>query len=159
MAASIKASTLATSKAGSAAFSSRSVSTIRTVSTPSLSTSIVVQMLFTFGFSTVMAFPPRFPPSIPQLAAGVRPGLRGLFLPTTCGGLLGNLFPPLGAHAFRPGLPAHAPKRHGGGVLAVLGRSWFADFPRRYLADHDGSADHAGGALLAFRTTGHVIAP
>jgi hypothetical protein len=42
----------------------------RTVSTPSLSTSIVVQMLLTLGFSTVMASTPCFPLSIPQLGPG-----------------------------------------------------------------------------------------
>ncbi len=38
--------------------------------TPSLSTSIVVQMLLTLGFSTVMASTPCFPLSIPQLGPG-----------------------------------------------------------------------------------------
>src|SRR6516162_2531538 len=58
VAASIKASTLATSKAGSAAFNSRSVSTTSTVSTPSLSISMVVLILLTLGFLTGMASTP-----------------------------------------------------------------------------------------------------
>src|SRR5215471_1581928 len=58
IAASIKASTLVTSKAGSAAFNSRSVSTTSTVSTPSLSISMVVLILLTLGFLTGMASTP-----------------------------------------------------------------------------------------------------
>src|SRR6516165_12802668 len=58
VAASIKASTLATSKAGSAAFNSRWDSTTSTVSTPSLSISMVVLMLLTLGFLTGMASTP-----------------------------------------------------------------------------------------------------
>jgi hypothetical protein len=39
---------------------------------------------------------------------------------------------------FGSGLSAHATKRNGGGVLAVLAGGGFVNFPGRNPADHDG---------------------
>jgi len=48
--------------------------------------------------------------------------------------------------------------RPSGGVLAVI-RGKVVNLAGRNLADHDGGPDHVGGALFAFRSSGHVIVP
>src|SRR5439155_26928559 len=60
--------------------------------------------------------------------------------------------------SFSSRLSAHAAQRHGGGVLAVV-RGKVVNLAGRDLADHDGGPDHVGGALFAFRSSGHVIVP
>jgi hypothetical protein len=78
-----------------------------------------------------------------------------LFPSAFCGGLLCDLFAPLSCHARRPRLAAHAPQRHGGGVLlAVLGGDGFD------LADGDlgGVAAGVGAVLFAFWTSGIILA-
>src|SRR6266568_6172683 len=79
---------------------------------------------------------------------------RPLPFPTLFGRLLSYFFPLLGRHPRSPRLAAHAPQRHGGGVLAVLGGD-VLDLAGGDLGDHDGVADGVGRALLALRASGH----
>src|SRR5947207_14128305 len=76
-----------------------------------------------------------------------------LFPARSCG-LLRNLFPLPGRHPRRPSLPAHAPQRHSGGILAVI-RGNVLNLAGRDLGDHDGSADGIGGALLTLGASWH----
>ena len=65
-----------------------------------------------------------------------------------------NVFPLFRAHTLGAGFPAHAPQRHGGGVLAVI-RHLVLDLAGRDPADHSGALIGVGGAFLAFWSTGH----
>jgi hypothetical protein len=56
----------------------------------------------------------------------------------------------------RTPLPAHAPQRNGGGVLAVI-RGHVLDFAGGDLADHDSAGVHIGRALFAFWASGHYV--
>jgi len=71
------------------------------------------------------------------------------------GRLLSYFFPLLGRHPRSPRLAAHAPQRHGGGVLAVI-RGQVVNLAGRDLGDHDGVADVVGWPLLAFRASGQL---
>src|ERR1700738_1882834 len=57
----------------------------------------------------------------------------------------------------RPRLPAHAPQRHGGGVLAVLDNRRILNLSGGNPADYDGGADYVGGSLLALRASWHHL--
>ena len=74
--------------------------------------------------------------------------------PSLLGCLLGNIFSHLSRHSRCPRFATHAPQRHGGGVLAVLGGQ-VLDLAGGDTGDHDGIADGVGGPLLAFRASGH----
>src|ERR1700682_3153184 len=78
------------------------------------------------------------------------------FFPSASRRLLSDLGPLLGRHPGRPRFPAHAPQRDRSGVLPVLGGD-VLNLAGRDLADHDGSADDVGGALLAFRASWHYV--
>src|SRR5207237_15452 len=81
--------------------------------------------------------------------------VKGRLLPPSgFRGLFGDLGPLFGRHACCSRPAAHAPQRHRGGVLAVLGRDAL-DLAGRNLGNHDGVADGIGGTLLAFGTSGH----
>ena len=69
-------------------------------------------------------------------------------------GLFGYLGPFLGRHPGGPSLTAHAPQRHGCGVLAVLGGGSFAYLACGDPTDHNGGTDYVGGAPFAFRPLG-----
>ena len=73
-----------------------------------------------------------------------------LFSPPRFGRLRRYLFPPLCGHPFSPRLPAHAPQRYSGGVLAVVGGD-VLNLAGGYLGYHDG----VGGAFLPFMASGH----
>src|ERR1017187_1167715 len=77
-----------------------------------------------------------------------------LALPPRRSSLLGNLRPMFLSKARSASLSAHAPKRHGGGVLAVI-RGHVFDLAHRDLGDHDGAGVHVGGALFALWASGH----
>src|SRR5260370_41854426 len=78
-----------------------------------------------------------------------------LVAPPLRGRLLGDPRPLLGRHPLRPRLPAHAPQRHGGGVLALI-RGQVVNLASRDLADHDGGSDYVSGSFLALRSSGHA---
>src|SRR5437660_8493094 len=79
-----------------------------------------------------------------------------LALPAGLSCFCSNLLTALGGHALGARLPAHAPQRDGGGVLAVRGRGRLVYLAGGEPAYHDGSADHVSGALLAFRVSRHA---
>jgi hypothetical protein len=81
-------------------------------------------------------------------------GSSCLFIPALCGGLFRNFLAPLGTHSFRPRLSAHAPKRHGCGVFAVI-RHPVLDLADSDSSNHDGALVGVGGALFAFWTSRH----
>jgi hypothetical protein len=58
---------------------------------------------------------------------------------------------------YRPRLTAHAPEGHGCSVLIRVHKG-LGFFPGRDPHDLHGVADHVGGALLAFRASGHQSA-
>src|SRR5258708_1744793 len=91
-------------------------------------------------FSPRTETPPKFRISDPASQTQLTP--RTLF-----SGLLGNLRPLLCREAFGPRLAAHAPQRHGGGVLAII-RGDVLDLAGRDPADQDGVADGVGGTLF-----------
>src|SRR6059058_2905528 len=91
----------------------------------------------------------------------LRPSSKGLTpagLPPNGCGLFGNCLSLLGRHTCGPRLPAHTAKRHGGGVLAVIG-DLVLDLAGRDPHDVDGVADHVAGAALAFGASWHYLWP
>ncbi len=68
--------------------------------------------------------------------------------------LLGNFSPTLFAQLRRPRHTALSPKLLSGLIFAVV--NVYLDLTRRDLHDLDGSADHIGRTLLAFRSFRHM---
>src|SRR4051812_1775292 len=85
-----------------------------------------------------------------------RPSLKRLvcFPPPRSCRLPSNLGPPLGCQAFGSSLPA--PQAAATSGIGHWRRQLLLNLPRRYPHDVDGVADDIGGALLAFRTSGHL---
>ncbi len=69
-----------------------------------------------------------------------------------------NFLAALGAQSLGPRLAAHAPQRHGGGVLAVLGGD-ILDLAGRDLGDQDGVADGVAGRLSPLGPLGMSFPP
>jgi hypothetical protein len=62
---------------------------------------------------------------------------------------------PLGGRTFSPRPPAHAPQRHGGGILAVIG-GHVLDLTSRNPGDKDSVTVYVRVALFAFWAMWHI---